>query len=55
MPAFLVLAIMSSRAGVFAAGEAVWLAILLLLFGVLFGLGYARYCQQAAVTLRSSA
>jgi len=46
IPAFLVLAIMASRADVFAAGEAVWLAILFLLFGLFFGLGVARYCQR---------
>jgi len=48
IPAFVVLAIMASRADVFAAGETVWLAILFLLFGLFFGLGFARYCQQPA-------
>jgi hypothetical protein len=48
IPAFLVLAIMASRADVFAAGEAVWFAILFLLFGLFFGFGFARYCQRVA-------
>jgi hypothetical protein len=48
IPAFLVLAIMASRPDVFAAGEAAWFAIKFLLFGLFFGVGFARYCQQAA-------
>jgi hypothetical protein len=48
IPAFLVLTIMASQADVFAAGETVWLAILFLLFGLFFGVGFARYGQQAA-------
>jgi len=48
IPVFLVLAIMANRADAFAAGETVWFAILFLLFGLFFGLGFARYCQQAA-------
>jgi hypothetical protein len=48
IPAFLVLAIMAKRPDAFAAGQTAWLAILFLLFGLFFGMGFARYCQQAA-------
>jgi hypothetical protein len=47
-PAFLVLAVLAGRADLFAAGEASWIAFQFLLFGVLFGLGFARYGQKAA-------
>jgi hypothetical protein len=47
-PAFLVLAVLAGRADLFAAGEASWMAFRFVLFGVLFGLGFARYCQKAA-------
>jgi hypothetical protein len=47
-PAFLVLAVLASRADLFAAGEALWIAFPFFLFGVLFGLGFARYGQKAA-------
>jgi hypothetical protein len=42
VPAFLALAIVASRADAFAAGEVWWLAGLVTLFGVLFGLGHTR-------------
>ena len=48
IPAFLVLAFMATRADVFAPGESLWFASKFLLFGLAFGLGYARYCQPAA-------
>lgn len=48
VPAFLMLALLADRADLLAGGEAAWLAIQFLLFGVLFGLGFARYGQQAA-------
>ena len=48
IPAFLVLAFMATRADVFAPGESIWFASKFLLFGLAFGLGYARYCQPAA-------
>jgi hypothetical protein len=47
-PALLALALLGGRADLFARGEAAWLACQFLLFGVLFGLGVARYAQQAA-------
>ena len=47
-PAFLVLAVLAGRADLFAAGEASWIAFQFFLFGVLFGLGFARYGQKAA-------
>jgi hypothetical protein len=46
-PAFLVLAFMAGRADVFAAGESLWLALKFLLFGGLFGLGFAHYRRRA--------
>jgi hypothetical protein len=48
IPVFLILAIMASWRDVFAAGEAVWFAIKFLVFGLLFGIGFARYRQRAA-------
>jgi hypothetical protein len=48
LPAFAVLALLSGRADLFAGGEAAWLALQFLLFGLLFGLGFARYGQPAA-------
>lgn len=50
IPAFVVLAVMATRSGVFAPGESAWFASKFLLFGLAFGLGYARYCQPAAPT-----
>jgi hypothetical protein len=47
-PAFLVLAVLAGRADLFAAGDASWMAFQIFLFGVLFGLGLARYGQKAA-------
>ena len=40
-PTFLVLAFMAGRGDVFATGESLWFAIVVLLFGLLFGLGFA--------------
>ena len=47
-PAFLVLAFMANRADVFAAGESLWFAVKVLLFGLFFGLGFAGYSRQVA-------
>jgi len=48
VPAFLVLALLAGRADFFAGGEAGWIAFQLLLFGALFGFGFARYGKRVA-------
>jgi hypothetical protein len=48
VPAFLVLALLARRADLFAGGEAASIALQFLLFGALFGFGFARYGQQVA-------
>lgn len=48
VPAFFMLTLLAGRAHLFAGGEAAWLAFQFLLFGVLFGLGFARCGRRAA-------
>src|SRR5262245_42005614 len=47
VPAFVVLALIATRTDAFAPGESLWFASTFLLFGLAFGLGYARYCQPS--------